>query len=172
MKVHLSQIGEGGWRTELDLPAASLARVVEALGEQDGRLVAEVALKHRGGNVEVGGALRITLRVPCQRCLDPVPVSLDEPLRITLTPDPGEGDLEEELHLSAGDLEVSFFSGEEIDVVQVLEDEIFLLLPEPVCGEDEAGQCLACGRNVEDMLRTEEPSPEGHPFAKLKDLLS
>lgn len=171
MKVHLSQISEEGWRGSLKIPASSLRRLGEAFGEQTGTLEAEIGLKQRGGNVEVRGAFRVALRLPCHRCLEPVPFALDEPLSITLAPDQTMEGTEDDTRLSAGDLEVSFFAGEEIDLVQVVEDEIFLILPDNVCPEDGQGRCGHCGKNVDEMFDAAEDDRADHPFAKMKDLL-
>lgn len=171
MKVHLSKIPEEGWQGKLSFPASRLQRLGEAFGEQAGTVEAEIGLKQRGGNVEVRGAFRVALRLPCHRCLEPVPFALDEPLSITLAPDQTMEGMEDETHLSAGDLEVSFFAGEEIDLVRVLEDEIFLILPDNVCPEDGQGRCSHCGKNVDEMFDTVDNDRADHPFAKLKDFL-
>ncbi len=79
--------------------------------------------------------------------------------------------MEEETTLSTGDLEVSFFDGEEIDLVQLVEDELLLLVPETVCEEDEDGRCTECGKDLNEMFRPQEADEADHPFAQLKELI-
>ena len=169
MKLPVVQIPDEGMERELRLPASALRRLEQVFGAQDGTLEAAVRLKNREGSILVEGTLRFSLAVPCQRCLEPVRMELDEPFAAILAPQSRLDELEVDLQLSAGDLEVSFYEGEAIDLVAVLEEEVLLLVPETICEEDSEGRCIQCGKNVDEILR--RPDGDDHPFAQLKEFL-
>jgi uncharacterized protein len=171
MIVPVSQIPAQGLHVTPRLALSRLSRLVELTGAQAGELAADVVLKNRLGHVEVTGTLRAALRVPCNRCLDPVGVDIDEPVRIHLAPESSFGAGGVEIRLVAEDLEVSFYRGEAIDLHAVLEDELILLLPASVGEEDEDGRCTACGRTVSDVLPPAPPDEAAHPLASLRELV-
>jgi len=171
MKVPLSTIPDQGWREKLELDVSAMKRLAETHGEQTGKLTAEIGLLLRGGNVELTGNVSGGLKLDCQRCADPVEYRLDEQLAITLSPERLVNEGAEDHRLSPGELNVVYFPGEEIDLVQVLEDEILILLPETVCEEDQDGACVCCGRAVQEVLGGPDKPDDFHPFANMKDFL-
>lgn len=172
MKLHLSLIPEEGVEHSLRLSLADMERLTQTIGAQTGEVVAELSLKNHEGSVEVTGSLRATLLPPCQRCLKPIPLELDEQVRVALSPVAGYDDAPEDSQLSAGDLEVSFYEGEELDLAAIVEEELLLLIPDLIVEEDEDQRCLICGKRMEELFDPQsEPDPE-HPFAKMKDLLN
>ena len=172
MKVPLIKIPDEGMRETIALPLTSLKRLIEELGDQSGKLEGEVFLRPRGGNFELTGTIRARLHLPCQRCFDPADFMLDESLAVTLVREREINQTADGHHLSAGELNVVFFPGDEIDLGQVLEDEILILLPETVCDEDDDGKCVCCKRDVQEVLGTDKnKTDEDHPFAKMKEFL-
>lgn len=171
MKIHLAQIPEEGLRLPLRLKLAALPRLIEAIGEQSGEVTGELTLRNREGNVEVEGMVRATLHPPCQRCLEPVAVEIDDAVYVALVPEREYEQGPEDLHLGLGDLEVSYYEGEELDVGHIVEDELLLLIPEPVADEDEQGRCVICGKSSEALFPEEPDKNKEHPFAQLKHLL-
>lgn len=172
MMIPLSRIAPTGLRQTVQMALANCPRLVELCGPQAEALHAEVLLKNRSGHVELTGTLRAKVRVICSRCLDPVTLEIDEPVHVALAPDsqalgaPGE-----EVQLAAEDLEVSFYTGDAIDLTAVLEDELILMIPEPACEEDEAGRCACCGRSVAEVLKGAAPDEAFHPLAGLRSLM-
>jgi uncharacterized protein len=171
MKIHLAQVPEEGLSRTLDIDLSTLERLRLAIGEQAGALHAEVKIKNRDGNVEIAGTLEVSLLPPCQRCLEPVPLQIAEPVRVALVSEASYDDAPEDAHLGQGELELSFYQGEELDLSHILEDEVLLLLPEPVAEEDDDGNCLVCGRNVDEVLAEPVDDRAEHPFAALKGLI-
>ena len=171
MKFHLFQIPDEGLQRKLEVPAASLHRLVEAYGPQQGQVSVDLFIMQRGGNVEVTGRLRTKLDVPCNRCLDPIAFEIDEDFEVTLAPQTRLEEREEETTLSSGDLEVSFFDGEQIDLAMLVEDELMLSIPGNVCEEDEDGRCVQCGQTVDELFRARDGEDENHPFAQLKQFI-
>ena len=171
MKIKLSQIPEEGHRQTLVLPLKNMARLTEVVGEQGGEVTAELLVKDRDGAVEITGRVLAALQPPCQRCLDPVPLAVDEPVRVAMVSLAAYEEGPEDVNLGVADLELSYYQGEEVDLAHVIEDELLLLIPEPVAEEDEEGRCLVCGKMVDEVLATEAPDPTDHPFAEMKRLL-
>lgn len=171
MIIPLAQIGPEGLRRTVDLALSGLPRLVEVLGPQTARARVEVVLKDRSGTVELTGHVRATVRLTCSRCLDPVELEIDEPLAVALAPEAtARSTTHDEVHLAAEELDVSFFSGDAIDLRQVLEDELMLLVPEQACEEDEDGRCTCCGLAVDEVLKPAEADEAFHPLAGLRAL--
>ena len=171
MKFNLCQIPDEGMQRSSEVPAASLRRVVEAFGPQQSSVIFDLFVNQRGGNVEVTGNVRTMLQVPCNRCLEPAKYELDEEIAVTLAPQSRLDEKDEETSLSSGDLDVSFFDGEQINLLTLIEDEIMLLVPESVCDEDDEGRCMQCGKLTEELFRADESEAGNNPFAQLKKLI-
>ena len=172
MKIPLALVPAEGLQRSLRLPLKAMARLSGVIGEQSGEVRADVTIKNREGNVELQGRLQATLRPPCQRCLEPVTLVIDEPMRVALVSGQSYDDAPEEAHLTQGDLELSYYEGEALDLSHILEDELLLLLPEPVADEDEEGRCVVCGKRTDELLPEEGDASPAHPFAQLKILLN
>lgn len=171
MKFNLYQIPDEGMQHKMEVPADSLPRVNEAFGPQQGTLAFDLFVNQRGGNVEVKGSVQVNLQVPCNRCLEPAEFAIDEHIAVTLAPQSKLGESEEETALSSGDLEVSFFDGEQINLLTLVEDEVLLLIPESVCGEDEEGRCIQCGKHTEELMGSDQGGNDTNPFAQLKQFI-
>lgn len=172
MKIHLAQIPDEGLARTLALELAAMPRLTAAVGEQTGTLTAELTIKNREGHVEINGRFQAGIAPPCQRCLEPVPLELDEPVHVALVPDRSYEEAAEDVHLGLGDLEVSFYAGEELDLRHILEDELLLAIPEPVAEEDAEGRCTVCGKRTDELFAEESGAAEDHPFARMKELLN
>ena len=92
--------------------------------------------------LEVEGKAKLTLKVPCDRCLDPVEVPLEFDIIRTL-------DLKESEEERVEDLdEQPYLSGYNLDVDQLVCDELILNLPMKVlCSEDCQGISNRYGTN-------------------------
>ncbi len=172
MIIPLSRIAPTGLRQTVQMALANCPRLVELCGPQTETLHADVLLKNRSGHVELTGSLQAKVQVTCSRCLDPVTLEIGEPVQVSLAPEsqaaaaPGE-----DLQLAAEDLEVSFYTGDAIDLTAVLEDELILMIPETACEEDDAGCCTCCGRSVAEVLKDAAPDEAFHPLAGLRGLV-
>ena len=93
--------------------------------------------------LEVEGKAKLTLKVPCDRCLDPVEVPLEFDIIRTLDLNESEEERVEDLD------EQPYLSGYNLDVDQLVCDELILNLPMKVlCSEDCKGICNRCGTNL------------------------
>lgn len=83
----------------------------------------------------------------CARCLEDYTFRLDAPFTFVLAPRADADATEPEL--SADDLALSFFEGEEIDLTPLVHEHTILALPtRPLCREDCRGLCARCGANL------------------------
>jgi uncharacterized protein len=93
------------------------------------------------------GTVAATLELVCGRCLEPFewPVSAAFELRYEpRTEHTGEGERE----IGEDDMATSFYENDEIDLAQLIQEQFYLTLPmKPLCREDCAGLCPACGIN-------------------------
>ncbi len=108
---------------------------------------AELNIQRSGELVDARGRYSVRLLLECSRCLEPVEVNVEGPLRLVYQPQPTGLD-GEEIELADDDLEVSFYKGEEIDLSLGLHDEVALAVPmAPLCGAECPGICPVCGKS-------------------------
>ncbi len=103
-----------------------------------------IHIKHQGGQkLLITGNIRLSLAIPCSRCLEPVEVKFDLPLDI-------EVDLSQTDEERLDDLnEQPFIKDQNLDVEQLLVNELLMNLPMKVlCKEDCKGLCSKCGANL------------------------
>lgn len=147
MKIHLEDIPPEG----LDIDFTDTRLGPAELGAQVREIIkppeAKVHVQRSGDLVDVRGGFRVRLLLECSRCLEPVDMEVEGPLRVIYQPQPTGLD-GEEIELADDDLEVSFYTGEEIDLSLSLHDEVTLAVPmAPVCGDDCQGLCPVCGKS-------------------------
>jgi uncharacterized protein len=118
------------------------------------------------------GQVQTALEMPCSRCLEPFQLPVDSTFDIRYLPqsaNAGEGEREVE----ADDLSDAFYSDDQIDLGQLMEEQFYLALPmKPLCREDCKGLCANCGTNLNDatcdcQVRWEDPR-----LAALKALIT
>lgn len=89
------------------------------------------------------GKTKITLQIPCARCLEPVDcpfvIELDEELDLSKTEEERAEEFDEQ----------PYVNGYNLDVDRLLSNELLLNLPmKVVCREDCKGICNRCGANL------------------------
>ena len=117
------------------------------------------ATKH-GDRVALKGHVKASLEVPCSRCLEPYRVPVDASVDLMYYPstDPiatakpartsPKDDDEGGEEVKEDDLGVSFYSGDAIDLEQLMREQFYLALPmKPLCTTDCKGLCPLCGIN-------------------------
>ncbi|MGA2192021.1 MAG: DUF177 domain-containing protein [Nitrospirota bacterium] len=147
---------------------------IEGLGEDITVLAinrAEFDLKKVGATVYIAGATDIVVELPCSRCGKRFHSKAASSFSLDMNPLERLGE-EEEKGLSPDDLNVEFYRGGVIELMELLRQQILLLAPmKPLCSEDCRGLCQYCGQDKNERECGCEP-PAGHPgLAGLKDLL-
>lgn len=108
-----------------DAERAAVAQRLGLLGLE--RLEAVLTLRAEGDKVRAEGRLRAGVTQACVASGDPVPATVDEPIALLFMPEPS-GTPDEEVELSAEDLDVIFHDGREIDLAAAVADELSLAL--------------------------------------------
>ena len=100
-----------------------------------------------GSNLFFKGRLEAVLDTLCSRCLEDVHLPISTDFSYTLLPEMRI--IQEELELQAEDLEVSYYSGDVIDLDPMITEQLLLQIPMKVlCREDCRGLCPHCGINL------------------------
>ena len=122
--------------------------------------------------VEVEGTVETEARLACSRCLK----EYSQPLlaRFALAyseelPQVDTEDDEEGIELSAEEMGLSLFHGEEIDMRDAVAEQVVMALPlRPLCSEACKGLCPQCGADLNDGDCGCSPAPFNAKFAALK----
>ena len=145
MLVRPRQLRIGSNPTTVSLSAEELSTI---LGELDTLyepasegIHTTLDLQRTGDTTLVVGRFTLPVRFSCARCAESCDALHEIALRWTLLPksvlDDDRLDEEEERELSADDLDVSFYEGDEVDLAELVREAILLELPScPHCGLD------------------------------------
>ena len=120
------------------------------------------------GEIRVRGHLEGSVRHGCDRCLGPVEISVEKELDLFYRPLRTIA-REEEVEISENESEVSFFSGEGVELKDLVSEQVILSVPmKAVCRPDCRGLCPTCGAN-RNLANCGCGGPElESPFAALK----
>jgi len=127
-------------------------------------------------NVSLSGDVKLEMHPTCARCGRDFDTLLEVPLVRNLAPyfpSPKSEMIsaEEEIELSADDLEFSFYHHEQIDIGEIVVEEILLAMPiRYLCEESCRGLCPQCGINLNEGSCSCQEEVEGSPFAVLKGI--
>ncbi len=148
---------------EIDLEGETikLKKAVEVVGK----------LKKGIAQTDVLGEISAEIEAECNRCLQSAEVTLDFPFEaVFVTPENYTQEKESELRI--GDLEVSVFEGDKIDLTELVREQILLNLPTQVfCRKDCRGLCQKCGANlnlIDCNCKEEEIDPRWSALKNLK----
>lgn len=156
-------------KREIDIPPSFVAEatrglaVREALGAPPddpsvGAGHLSVELSAEGTHVFANGRISGKVTVACSRCVEPVQLCFDEPVRVSFLPatefsgdddaDPADPAGEDGAAITEDDLDLFGYSGETIDLEPLIREQFVLVVPyAPLCSETCRGLCLQCGRN-------------------------
>jgi len=131
----------------------------------------------------LSGRIRATLELACSRCLEPFAFPVDAafdlrylPQHMNLGGGPAAGgddeDDAEAEEVGGDDLTTAFYRDDQIDLVQLVREQLFLALPmKPLHRDDCKGLCPSCGANLNETTcacRTEWDDPRLAPLKALK----
>ena len=125
-------------------------------------------------DIRLLGNFSTTVEVRCARCIEPVSTKVGGDFDLLYRPlgvDAGH----DERSISEAETEIGYYSGEGIQLEDVLREQILLALPvKVVCRQDCRGICAGCGRNLNvEACACEEqpPDPRWAALADIKDKL-
>ncbi len=107
---------------------------------------ARMKVSVNGERVRVTGVVNAELDVTCSRCLTRNPVHIEKKFDLEYWPDLEVEKEGEEIALTYDELEIGFYSDDELDLTAVVSEQIVLEIPmKPVCRDDCKGLCDVCG---------------------------
>ena len=135
---------------------------------QVGPLKVEGVAELRGSEIHVRGHLTTSLEASCDRCLGSVVIPVERDFDLFYRPVSTLARAEE-VELPQDELEVGFFSGDGIELADVLTEQVILSVPmKVICKVDCRGLCPVCGSNL-NLEKCGCPSTaEISPFSSLK----
>jgi uncharacterized protein len=146
-------------QVELEIPVERLTRVAELLAERDGRVQGNVALGRQQGRIVADVALNAQLTLRCQRCLGPMQVAVESSSRVALV------ESEADSATVPPELETALAPEGRLRLADLVEEELLLALP--AAPRHAEGQCPAVDGAEEDAEQTVQ-----RPFANLGELLA
>ncbi|MFC0269392.1 YceD family protein [Kushneria aurantia] len=158
------RLAAAGERLEGCVLLSGLPRIVEAIGQQDAacRVVLNFDIDQQRQHY-IEGRLDVDVQLPCQRCLQPMPVSLESEFLLGMV----TGD--ERAAALPGRYEPVMVDDEQLDLLPMIEDELLLTLPQVVYHDEE--DC-AVSRAALSSGEEGEPAPAraDNPFSVLRSL--
>jgi uncharacterized protein len=150
--IDFDKVDEHGpqtFRGTLEIDLSELDRdEVEKLGKVE---IETTVRKGEGGEAEylADGNVSYEADLRCARCIEPYPFANSSPFTVRFRPLPLGSDSEEEIEISANELEVEFYRERKIPIRQLATEQIQLSLPmKPLCEERCQGLCPQCGANL------------------------
>ena len=142
MKVLISEIPEEG------IDVAS-----EETVESDiiiSPIKARLKIMKIGSEVIVKGEVVADIRLQCSRCIADFDHVLSVPVDVVYHP-LDELKREERHEIPSGELDMDFYSGDEMDLATLMKEQILLNVPmKPLCTDACRGICRTCGKNLND----------------------
>jgi uncharacterized protein len=136
--------------------------------QQQGPLKVRAMAELLGSEIRVRGHLGTRLRASCDRCLEPVEFAVEHDFDLFYRP---MEDIarEEEIKIPDDESEVGFYSGEGIELADIVREQVILSVPmKIVCRTQCRGLCPSCGIDLNrGKCQCFEPKKES-PFASLK----
>jgi uncharacterized protein len=122
-----------------------------------------------GPEVLVKGTVSATLELVCGRCLKEFVRRMTIPVDFAYSPEDeisGEG----EYQLTPDELNTSFYSGDEIDLGEMVKEQLLLGIPmRPLCSDSCKGICQACGADLNEVKCVCDMSSIDPRMQKLKE---
>lgn len=120
----------------------------------------------------LGGSVKTTLDLACSRCLEAYPLPVDASFDIRYLPATDTA-ADDDTEVEADDLSAVFYRDEQIDLSQLIEEQIYLVLPmKPLCAVTCRGLCPQCGTNLNSEQCACQTHWEDPRLAVLKSVLA
>ena len=163
MLINISSIPEEGLKHELELP-------VKVNDHPDTAHVL-IKISRLGKMIFAEGSIKISATLTCCRCLKDYSYPLDLTFSEEYTP-AGVSDEEKEYELTETELNLDFYSDEEIDISELITEQVLLAVPmKPLCSPECPGLCTVCGKDLSEGIckcETKTVDPRLAPLERLK----
>ena len=170
MRIVIETIPEDGVKLDVQLDqswAGSVASTVLEATPQT--LEGDLLVRMRGRMVQVRGAVEASGPRECERCGEPITLTLHTDVDLCYVPAEDQPSGHGEVHLAPGDLDVGWFYEGALDMSDVLSEALALELPARIVCSD----TTACDRRVAELLESanrDTGAADDGPFAALRQL--
>lgn len=134
-----------------EIPGEGFDLKIEETIESDNLIspvMAQLRIQKIGPEVMVKGNLTVDLQLQCSRCLKDFKRSLSVPVDVVYHPI-AELKGEDKCELNSEKLDMGFYSGEELELLDLIKEQIMLNLPmKPLCSDSCKGICPQCGTDL------------------------
>ncbi|OGQ33804.1 MAG: hypothetical protein A3F16_03885 [Deltaproteobacteria bacterium RIFCSPHIGHO2_12_FULL_43_9] len=151
MRINIHEIPPSGKDYCLTKADSWVAEVINRAGfECYDNFSSRIHVVRNRDNVVFSGTMNGGIKLICSRCCEPYSFVIDRDFLSTYCRYyERRGAIREEVKLTKGDLDLTFFNGEEIDLAELLNEQLQLAMPyRPVCREDCKGICSYCGKDL------------------------
>jgi len=181
VRIAVAGLGEKGKTLDFEEAPERFPGLLESCEREGIRILAPIRvslLAYRvAGMVEVEGGVETVVELRCGRCTASFESPLSDDLTLTYSKElpeievEGPGGEEEGVELSAEEMGIVLYQGEEIDLRPAVQEQILLALPlSPLCSRLCKGLCPRCGVDLNRQQCECGPSDFNIKFAALKDL--
>jgi uncharacterized protein len=154
MKIIVSEIKDEG----LEIDAAEEV-IYGSPSMEKIHVIARVRVERERSTVYLTGNLKSSIKGICSRCLDQVISELNFEFSAIYLPEASDA---ENYELKGGELEIGFYTNNEIDLTELLQEQIALNMPiKALCSDACKGLCSKCGVNLNfDRCECKEETDE------------
>ena len=112
------------------------------------------------------GELSFSSSLPCGRCTDLIEWPLSERIRQEFRSAPTN--FSREVDLSEDDLDHYYIENDSLDIFQLINDTIFLAIPDPLILRDAHNKCKLCKKDISNQqVAGDSEALRDNPFAVL-----
>jgi len=178
MKVEIHRIPSSGLDLEFEEQPDRFASVKELMDEGEcgfvGPLAIALQVTPMPDMIRVQGRFTTTIRQACARCLEPFEQPLESRFVLDYSkaiPDELNRDDGETVELTAQQIGMIHYQGDEVDFSDAVQEQIVLAIPyHPLCSDACKGLCTQCGQNLNQRGCSCSDQDAGGPFDVLKNL--
>jgi uncharacterized protein len=175
--IRIDDIKEKGLFLDFEEAPETFPALVEMIDAGDCKFLAPISTHLRvmriNDMVEVEGRVDTVVRLNCSRCLKDFETSLAAEFALTYTralPEAMDESGEEETEVTAEEMGLILFQGEEIDLKDAIQEQVIMAFPQrPLCREDCKGLCPQCGADLNEGDCGCNPPKFNKKFAALKN---
>lgn len=146
MKVKIEDIDKDGLCFDIveDFEKINTALLDSRLVHYVSPVTASLHIRNLEGEIYVNGTIDVDVVLKCVRCLAELNSHIHSVLNLIFLRAPEEKEAEKEL--SEEELNICYYSDNELNVYEIISEEIILNLPvKPLCKTDCSGLCPKCG---------------------------
>ena len=156
MRFRIDAIKDGGLVLESSIPCEDLPMLAEIVSSGDCEFLTPVQVSIRaqlvGELVEVDGTVSTTAKLQCGGCLQDYEEVLQSHFDLTYArelPAVEDDDSGEDVELTAEDLGIILFHGDDIDLTVAIQEQVAMMLPvRRRCQSSCKGLCSLCGADL------------------------